>query len=227
MGGSRHKLRALETRWRPPGKWPAAQRSLPDAQLRIRGLKNVWTERASARSGCSPQTRGARTLRSNPEDCPGLAQRLDGLRVIASVVQGFAFSAKLLHFRELFRAQLGVGGKRSIDLLHIHRTTTRKRRRDADCECEGKDPSGRSHNRSPGSWRCFDDVSLPPALLSLVLLLEPARERGEVIENCRGVHLAGSGELEERVLPWRARPLRQHRAEFPPRSLVAIDRALG
>ena len=37
--------------------------------------------------------------------------------MVAGSVLRFAFSAKLLHFRELFRAQLGVGGKRSIDLL--------------------------------------------------------------------------------------------------------------
>src|SRR5512139_3225559 len=66
----------------------------------------------------------------------------------------------------------------------------------------------------------------PSALLALVLLLEPAAQRREVLEDRRRVHLARAGQLVERVLPGLARALGEHRAELAAGGLVAVDRAL-
>jgi hypothetical protein len=47
----------------------------------------------------------------------------------------------------------------------------------------------------------YSQCGSPAALLALVLLGEPALERREVLEDRRGVDLAGAGQLEQRILP--------------------------
>src|SRR5690349_18485265 len=65
----------------------------------------------------------------------------------------------------------------------------------------------------------------PPALLSLVLLLEPRVERREVFDERRRVRFRFSRELRECLWPRLALAEREHRAELRACALVAVDAA--
>src|ERR1700719_2918325 len=67
---------------------------------------------------------------------------------------------------------------------------------------------------------------LPPALLPLVLLVQPLHQRLEILSDRGGVDPARTGELFERVLPGLRRPQTQHVGEAPARFPTAIVRAL-
>src|SRR5262245_10366590 len=82
-------------------------------------------------------------------------------------------------------------------------------------------PTDRSPHQPPLTSR-----PSPAGLLAGVLLLEPALQRREVLEDRRRVHLARAGELGERVLPGLARAERQHLHVGRAGVLVAVDRAL-
>ena len=65
---------------------------------------------------------------------------------------------------------------------------------------------------------------LPPDRLTAVLLRKPFFERREVVANRGRVHFALAGKLEKRVLPGLAGAHFEHRIQFFPRVLVAVNR---
>src|SRR5882724_10085467 len=69
-------------------------------------------------------------------------------------------------------------------------------------------------------------TDLPAASLTLVLVLEPFLERREVLEDRARIHVALTGQLEQRVLPRLARAQRKHLLVQRARFLVVVDRAL-
>src|SRR3954464_12663066 len=81
---------------------------------------------------------------------------------------------------------------------------------------------------SCGAGPAFAFIQLlsPAAGLALVLFLQPAFQRVEVIENGRGIYLARAGELLERLLPRPAGAELEHGRVFLARRLVVEDRAL-
>src|ERR1700686_2808822 len=69
------------------------------------------------------------------------------------------------------------------------------------------------------------EISLPTALLALVLLIEPGLQGGEVVEDGGGVHLVLAGDFLEGFGPGAALPHLQHLRQALARDLVVVDRA--
>src|ERR1700704_5322653 len=82
-----------------------------------------------------------------------------------------------------------------------------------------------SSNRNPVSLRSRRSL-LPAAGLALVLFLEPADQRLEIIDDRGGVDLPRAGELLERVGPGLAAAQGQHLAKLLARLLAAEHGAL-
>src|SRR6185295_15724010 len=70
-----------------------------------------------------------------------LREGIHGVLVLASLVQGLAFGALLLHLGHLLRAEFRVLGERLVDLFHVRRAVERKRggacKRQTDGGCDG------------------------------------------------------------------------------------------
>src|SRR5664279_4546015 len=67
-------------------------------------------------------------------------------------------------------------------------------------------------------------IALPADRLSLVLLVQPLLERGEVVADRRRIHLPLPGQCGEGFWPWAARAHRQHRVQTASGLLVPVDR---
>src|SRR6476646_8004808 len=100
------------------------------------------------------------------------------------------------------------------------------------CHCTEADTARAIHHLrtirqlvQPG--RSFPSAATSPAaLLALVLILEPLLERREVLEDRARIHVALTGELEQRILPRLARAERQHLLVGGACFLVAVEAAL-